>query len=913
MQELGLAEQTHSIEEVKLKIIGFLQVRNEMLTGHLQRFLDRNAELLDHLVAIDDSSEDETVATLIAFGATVITNAHSNFRNELENKSRLLEAVSTIASEGDAILWLDADEVIYASRDEMQSLIAQSFSSGFDSISFNHLNLWRSNMAYRVDDQYFGLQPVRVWKFSNQLFFPIKPGLHNQSHPNGLVSTLHTNLFPTVHYGFASLELILEKYRRYYLDWQHGYPLDRLVSESGLQTVPLTEYFDALGSRFNDFEHSQANELDLRKISAYEWQAMAQRERSRAEAGVTPLVTIVSLIYKSVSWLEFSYGEMLRLRRDFRRGEVRLLFVLNDGTPEVKTFLEENYIPFVVASGRKSETEWYINSVYRAYNEGVAASTTDWVYLINSDMAFEPGALMNVFLRRDTEELTTSRLVERGAMPTGRHGLEKDFGSRPSNFRKRDFRRFARAISVGESHDGGLYMPLFVNRATFMQTGCYPEGNVKRTGLASFLRGGEPEIAQVGEDCVPGDVAWFRKVSAMGIQHKTSFDSVCYHFQEGEKRDTTSRKIPSGLSLVNDLMLGINGEEVLWTRLAEVFQLSRARGLVTTGKPKGKIDHFLNPLKLFMLDVKANLRAKHRLSFSNATFQVPLKQARFNAVLVQDRPPRLIDRLGQKISVELAHFIFSNDLEFLSEKRRNDPIWLEISTPPAKKTQKIHEVQSLAHGLVKRPTGVFVGSCNETKGWSLFLDLVADNQQMDWIVISKYRDDDCSRLVQYDNARLLRALPHDKVLEIVATCSVFVCTSPKESQHLAGMEAVKLGVPIYSTPTGFLGFGINGKTKYGWVSDRDGYLENFKSFMLDIDSYRPSEWSTLLESEGEEHLYKQIHELLERTFEVTKPKWKLVAFTGRLRSFIVLTARVYFRRFVIPNLLRIKSKLGVKS
>ena len=55
-----------------MRIFGFLQVRNESMSGHLERFLEVNGPLFDKLFAIDDASSDDTVSKLKHFGANVI-------------------------------------------------------------------------------------------------------------------------------------------------------------------------------------------------------------------------------------------------------------------------------------------------------------------------------------------------------------------------------------------------------------------------------------------------------------------------------------------------------------------------------------------------------------------------------------------------------------------------------------------------------------------------------------------------------------------------------------------------------------------------------------------------------------------------------------------------------------------------
>lgn len=54
-----------------MDIIGFLQVRNEVSTGHLNRFIQYNLELFDKLYVYDDASTDGT-AEILSKHATVL-------------------------------------------------------------------------------------------------------------------------------------------------------------------------------------------------------------------------------------------------------------------------------------------------------------------------------------------------------------------------------------------------------------------------------------------------------------------------------------------------------------------------------------------------------------------------------------------------------------------------------------------------------------------------------------------------------------------------------------------------------------------------------------------------------------------------------------------------------------------------
>jgi hypothetical protein len=79
----------------------------------------------------------------------------------------------------------------------------------------------------------------------------------------------------------------------------------------------------------------------------------------------------------------------------------------------------------------------------------------------------------------------------------------------------------------------GLYMPCLIKTEHIRKINYYPEGNIV-PGTDIF----NPTYAKQGEPCVPGDHVFIRKLNTIGVGHWTSFDSVVYHFQEGEMRDT---------------------------------------------------------------------------------------------------------------------------------------------------------------------------------------------------------------------------------------------------------------------------------------------------------------------------------------------------------------------------------------
>ena len=99
------------------KIIGFLQVRNEIASGHLDRFIEQNVPLFDCLVVYDDASDDGTAERIEPYCDVLVRGTMPLFGDELRSRQRLLESSAHLTSENDFYLWLDADEVLYTSKD----------------------------------------------------------------------------------------------------------------------------------------------------------------------------------------------------------------------------------------------------------------------------------------------------------------------------------------------------------------------------------------------------------------------------------------------------------------------------------------------------------------------------------------------------------------------------------------------------------------------------------------------------------------------------------------------------------------------------------------------------------------------------------------------------------------------------
>lgn len=248
---------------------------------------------------------------------------------------------------------------------------------------------------------------------------------------------------------------------------------------------------------------------------------------------MTVKVSIACLIYKSTRWLQFVYDQV---KKYTDLNDKEFYFVANDATQNVLDYLKENNIPhYTHNNSDEQRKEWYINNVYRAWNTACKVAKGEYIVLINSDMAFSPNWLESLMTNYDDSKIITSRLVERGILRSGTYGIERNFGNVPGDYKDSEFIEYVKKISENKLMPGGLYMPLFIKTEYLKKINYYPEGNI--TPESDIYN---PSYALQGYPCIPGDQVFVRKLNNIGINHFTDFNSIVYHFQEGEMRDTAN-------------------------------------------------------------------------------------------------------------------------------------------------------------------------------------------------------------------------------------------------------------------------------------------------------------------------------------------------------------------------------------
>lgn len=228
-----------------MKIIAFTQLRNELSNGNLENWF-KQMEVCDYIYIFDQNSDDGSKEYYKNFDNCVVIESPINrFKEELICKGELLKKLLSDHPNVDWILWVDGDlmldgRLLANNGEKLRELCASGSANGTDAFLFNHFNLWRSDVHYRVDDQYHSLNGNwwPLWRNNGNLSFPIVSGLHKKQYPDGLKVPVRTT-FGMVHRGFATDYQIMNKYDLYKANGQKGWPLERLLNEHTLKVEDL--------------------------------------------------------------------------------------------------------------------------------------------------------------------------------------------------------------------------------------------------------------------------------------------------------------------------------------------------------------------------------------------------------------------------------------------------------------------------------------------------------------------------------------------------------------------------------------------------------------------------------------------------------------------------------------------------
>jgi hypothetical protein len=257
------------MDSKQIKIIAFCQLRNELQKGNLENWF-KQLEFCDYIYVYDQNSIDGSLEYYKTIpNAVVIESSVNRFSEELICKGELLNKLLTEHPDVDWILWVDGDTLLDGRllRDnakQFKELCQYGNDNSIDCFMFEHYNLWRSDIYYRVDSQYHDLSGnVRaLWRNTGNLSFNASAGLHGQQYPNGLKKFSKIE-YGLIHRGFATDYQIITKYDVYNDRGQLG--LERLLSETNLNVVQLPDGLLPDWFVLTDIEHP-ANKRKIKEI-----------------------------------------------------------------------------------------------------------------------------------------------------------------------------------------------------------------------------------------------------------------------------------------------------------------------------------------------------------------------------------------------------------------------------------------------------------------------------------------------------------------------------------------------------------------------------------------------------------------------------------------------------------------------
>lgn len=130
---------------------------------------------------------------------------------------------------------------------------------------------------------------------------------------------------------------------------------------------------------------------------------------------------------------------------------------------------------------------------------------------------------------------------------------------------------------------------------------------------------------------------------------------------------------------------------------------------------------------------------------------------------------------------------------------------------------------------------LFVGSSkNYPKGFNIVLDLIK-NTNYNFCLVMK---DDYK--IIHNRVKVFNKVSHKDLLKIYNACSLLICTSKVETQHLAGLEAAACNLPIIATDVGIYYSRESGI--WGEKVNNYDFISKIKKVFNNLNYYSPREY-----------------------------------------------------------------------
>lgn len=233
-----------------MKIIGFAQLRNEINRGNLENWFRSMWQVCDMIYIYDQNSDDGSKEYYKTQPNTVVIESPVNdYEKELQCKQTLLDKIRTEQPDTDWIFWMDGDTLLDGrlNKSNVEGIFGEH-----DYIDLGHLNLWRSDTYYRIDNQFHSLNGgvTAFWKNVPYMYFNTNSGLHRGNCPSGFKNGGRApNDYTLIHRGFATDDQIttrLEDWKWQADSWPRGRAgvekhWNRFFNEDGLNVQRLDD------------------------------------------------------------------------------------------------------------------------------------------------------------------------------------------------------------------------------------------------------------------------------------------------------------------------------------------------------------------------------------------------------------------------------------------------------------------------------------------------------------------------------------------------------------------------------------------------------------------------------------------------------------------------------------------------
>lgn len=491
-------------------------------------------------------------------------------------------------------------------------------------------------------------------------------------------------------------------------------------------------------------------------------------------------VSIASLIYTSTTYADFVYEQVHKHTPELATGEAEFYFVANDATPEVLDHLRRKGYPFYEQTNQKHTDDElfamgygkpeYLHRVYKAWNRAIDEAKGKYVVLINSDNAFSPHWLNNLVRRTTKDTIVSSLLVERGhevigtfpASLNGTGSIPYNCGKTPYSYDEEKFQAFVQQISSDAVSIGGVYMPV-----CFMKDGAvrYPEGNIAGSSF---------------DDVVDyGDRVFMRN---MNRTHITAWDSVAYHFQQGEMEFQ-----PGTIYLVAECKSGL-GEDTFWTWFEREFKNTR---FLNSPNPPPEFDASRDCMLVYS--------TMGPVQFKGKVFS-----------LCWELYPEMRDMLhssewDSKIETTRAsarsasHIIVATPFARSYYEDCGNPVTLlPLGLDTDVFCPKDKDIMRTKYGIPHDVTVGYWGGTNHVmKGLNGLERYAAEHPDIFWIVVWKQHGDQgvfsCAHSKQFTH------IPQGTIADLMACSDFFLCTSLLRPYYMTELEAMSCNLPFVFT------------------------------------------------------------------------------------------------------------------